>query len=809
MLNDRTITVSVGSSRRSTNWQPMTLLWSEFVDRLKKPQKTLETFEAYTNMKDTEKAALKDIGGFVGGTLEGTRRKASAVRSRDLVTLDLDNIAGGRTQDVLTKVRSLGISYAVYSTRSHCPNKPRLRVVLPLDRTVSVDEYEPIARMLAKDIGLELCDQTTFEASRLMYWPGCSINSEYVFDYVDLPMVKADAVLARYEDWHDVRQWPQVPGMERSRMVRLVNKQADPTKKEGIVGAFCRTYDIPAAIETFLPGTYLPTDQEDRLTYAGGSTVGGAVIYEDGKFLYSHHATDPVSGILVNAFDLVRIHKFGDEDTDVKEGTPPGKMRSYIDMQKLALEDKAVKAELGKSTGAAVMEIFKDLTKGNKNPKATADPDMEWVYNKLDRDSRGQVRKTRDNIIIILKNDPNLKGKIATDEFAMRGVATGPLPWSKKDEGIRMWTDTDDSGLNWYLEHVYGIIGQNAIDDALRLVSKEQAFNQVKSYLEGLTPWDKVSRVDTALRDYLGAEDDAYTRAVSRKSMVAAVARVYEPGCKYDYVPTFVGPQGIGKTTYLRTLGHGWHSDSLQSFKGKEASEMIQGIWINEIGEMTGYTKSDDNEIKQFLSRCDDVYRQPYGRRPERYPRKGVFFGTCNDHDFLKDPTGSRRFWPVDVGVLKPVKDIWADLPGEVDQLWAEALDYYRRGERRYMDTRELEDAAKEAQDGHYEVDPKAGMIQQFIEQPVPERHREQSLSLMQSWWAKSPQERAGKGIRRETVCALEVWCELFHGDPKSMRRVDSTAINNAIATAEGWKRNKSKRRYGYCGIQRGFEHIK
>ncbi|MCG6197251.1 virulence-associated protein E, partial [Anoxybacillus sp. LAT_38] len=174
--------------------------------------------------------------------------------------------------------------------------------------------YEPLARKLASIIGIELCDPSTFEAHRLMYWPSCCADSQYVFHYGDKPFLDADGLLAMYTDWRNVAEWPQVPGTSQSH-VRLATKQGDPTAKQGIVGAFCRQYDIYKAMETFLPGVYIPTDDgSGRFTYAGGSTTGGAIVYDNGQFLYSHHATDPCSGRLVNAFDLVRLHKFGELD---------------------------------------------------------------------------------------------------------------------------------------------------------------------------------------------------------------------------------------------------------------------------------------------------------------------------------------------------------------------------------------------------------------------------------------------------------------------------------------------------------------
>lgn len=807
MINDRQITITVGSSRLSKEWKPVSYMWSEFVEKLSIPLRTRETFEAYQKLPKAEKGRLKDVGGFVGGTLKGPQRKSDAVTGRDLVTLDLDNIASGETENTLRKVGSLGMAYAIYSTRSHAPYAPRLRIIIPLDRTVTADEYEPIARKLAALIGIEMCDATTFEACRLMYWPSCSCDAPFVFSSADRPFVSSDGILAMYAEWHDVRTWPQVPGKE-TRPKELLARQQDPTKKKGIVGAFCRTYDIRSAIEAFIPKAYADTDKEDRLTYTGGTTVAGAVIYDGGKFLFSHHATDPCSGQLVNAFDLVRLHRFGSEDLEAKDGTPINKMPSYVAMKKLAMEDQHVLQELNQTAAevaaSTVFEVVEGSTEAEAQESTTEAQDVSWMTAaKLQYDSNtGKPKKPRDNVIRILLNDPALKGKIATDEFAMRGVALGALPWDAREE-MRLWTDTDDSGLNWYLETRYGITGQTLVDDALRLVSKEQAFNAVKEYLGSLY-WDGLPRVETAFRDYLGAEDTPYVRAVCRKSLVAAVARVFEPGCKYDYVPVIIGPQGLGKTTFLRTLAHGWHSDSLSSFHGKEASEQIQGIWIVEIGEMTAAKRSDNNEIKQFLSRCDDVYRQPYGRRTERYPRKGVFFGTTNENDFLTDTTGNRRFWPVDGGILTPTLSPWDDLPGQVDLIWAEAVALYKKGEPLYMETEELKRAAKEAQEGHRDIDARAGMIEEFISRPVPDNYDALSLSTRRMWWSGNLQNATP--VKRTKVCALEIWCECLNGDIKQLRRQDSATINNILAGVSGWRRNKSIRRYGYCGRQRGYE---
>ena len=286
---------------------------SELWRKLQIPVRGTETLAAYMGLSKSQQDELKDVGGYVGGALKGPRRKANNVTGRDIVTLDLDNIPPGQRDEVLRRVDSLGCGYCVYSTRKHQPAAPRLRVLLPTDRTVSAEEYEPIARKIASYIGMEYADPTTYEPSRLMYWPSCCADAEYVYATADKPFLAADGILDQYADWRDMTQWPCLPGQKQ--ITKLAVKQGDPEAKQGVVGAFCRVYDINRAMTELIPGVYAAVDNmPGRYTYIEGSTAGGAVLYDNGKFLYSHHATDPCSGKLVNAFDLERLHKYGDTD---------------------------------------------------------------------------------------------------------------------------------------------------------------------------------------------------------------------------------------------------------------------------------------------------------------------------------------------------------------------------------------------------------------------------------------------------------------------------------------------------------------
>lgn len=792
MQNDRRITITIGSSRKATQWNAQQMLWSELVAKLATPMRGTETLEEYLKLSKSKQDNLKDVGGFVAGTLKGKQRKASAVVGRDVVTLDMDNIAPGGTQEVLQRIDGLNCAYCVYSTRKHSEAAPRLRVLIPLSRMCTVDEYEPIARKLAEFAGMEQCDQTTFEASRLMYWPSCCADSAYVYTYSDKYFADTDGILGMYADWRDVKQWP---GLTAPKIPRGA-KQADPTEKPGVVGAFCRIYDVYKVIAEILPDKYIVCDTGDRFTYAGGTTTGGAVVYEGGKFLFSHHAHDPAGGKLCNAFDLMRLHLFGDRDSDAKPDTPTNKLPSYTAACEYAVKDAGVTQLMLQERYAIATAAF-----GTAVPADNAD----WMQ-LLEADSNGKSRKTTDNILIILENDPNLKGKFVFEEFSNRILCLGALPWDNNPE-TRDWKDNDDAGLRYYLEKVYTITGKARVDDAMSVCCHRNKINAVQDYLRGLPEWDGVPRVETLFVDYLGAADTAYTRAVTRKSLAAAIARAMTPGIKYDTMPILAGPQGLGKSTLLRMLAPRWFNDSLQTFEGKEACEMIQGSWIIELAELVGMSKTDDDRIKQFMSKTEDLYREPYGRRTGRYPRRCVFFGTTNRDEFLRDPTGNRRFWPVTCGVQRPTKSVFTELESNVPQIWAETLAFWRNGEEIYLPP-ELETMAKQVQEDYSEHSPKEGIIKEFLERDIPEDWEKRSLDARRMYWsaAFSNDRSKPKLKRREKVCALEIWCEALKGDPKSIRRSDVMEINSVIAKIPGWVRAKSNLRFGSeYGCQRGF----
>jgi putative DNA primase/helicase len=792
---DRKIKISTAGSRKAIFWQPQEPWWSEFVGKLRVPDRGTEPLAVFLSHSKSKQDEIKDNGGYLGGLLNGNRRKADNVISRDIITLDLDNIPAGGTQDVLRRIEGLGCAYAVYSTRKHEESRPRLRVIVPTDRSVTADEYEPIGRKIGEIIDIKLCDPTTFEASRLMYWPSCCSDSSYVYRYGDKPFLSADGILSMYKDWRNVSEWPQVPGVQQTH-VKVVAKQGNPIEKTGVVGAFCKTYDVYKAMETFLPGVYIPCeDGSGRFTYSGGSTTGGAVVYENGNFLYSHHSTDPAGGKLCNAFDLVRMHKFSEMDDEAKIDTPVNKLPSYTAMSQLAASDTQVAAILNAERYEKATQAFSE----------DIEDDAHWTSKLKISFTNGAPLKTGENVLILLENDPKIKGRIRLNSFEKAVMGFAPLPWAPRDseEDTFRWIDEDDSGLRLYVEKILGFKGRDSVQDALSQCAAKNQFNPVTAYLNSLT-WDGVRRLDRLYIDYLGAADTPYVRAVTRKSHVAAVARATKPGIKYDTMPVLTGAQGLGKTTLIQKMGQQWFSNSIDSFEGKEASELLKGVWIVEIGEMSAYNRSDLEVIKGFLSRCDDQYRAAYARKTEKHLRCCVFFGTSNRDDYLRDTTGSRRFWPVDVGVQKNIKSVFTDLDGEIDQLWAEAVFYWKQGESLHL-TGELEEEAKRQQESHSETDAREGVIRDFMERSVPSNWSKRSVNERKIYWSGE----YGRGdnsemVERDRICAAEVWVECLGGDFKLLKRADVLIINRILESTPGWQKCKGPYRFGPYGLIKG-----
>ena len=774
--------IAVGNSRMDKKWKNRDISWEDLCQRVSSTIRTTETVEEYRKLKKGAQDNIKDVGGFVGGQLREGRRKNGMVLCRSMLTLDMDYGEPGIWDeiDLLHDFRC-----CVYSTHKHTPEHPRLRIIIPLARDITENEYPAVARMVAKEIGIDLFDDTTYEACRLMYWPSTSANGEFFYKTKDGPLLDPDAYLAKYADWHDASTWP-VSSRQSEAVRRSITQQADPLEKPGIVGAFCRAYTIEEAIETFLSDVYEPSSMNGRYDYIPADSAAGVVVY-DGKFAYSHHATDPVCGKLLNAFDLVRLHKFRELDENVGLDTPPGKLPSFKAMSDLALGDDKVKA------------VFA----GERIAQAAAEfSDEDW-QNGLELDKSGHVKNTLRNLTLILENDPNLKG-VVFNQLLDGMEIKGEVPWNHPS---KFWRDADDAQLISYVDAHYGTFSARNYDIAVTKVADDRAYHPIREFIESLPEWDKVPRVDTLLVDYLGASDTAYVRAVTRKTLCAAISRVLRPGCKFDSMLVLNGPQGVGKSTLIAKLAGEWFSDSLNlgDTKDKTAAEKLQGYWILEIGELAGLKKAEVETLRSFLSRQNDIYRAAFGKRATPHLRQCVFFGTTNaESGYLRDTTGNRRFWPVKTpGSGK--KQSWNLTHEEILQIWAEALVYVRQGEKLYLSA-EMDALAKDEQREAMESDEREGLVREYLDTLLPERWAEMDLFERRNFLSGSDfgglQEKGT--VRRTSVSNMEIWCECFGKERANLRRTDSNELTGILARL-GWKRADNKVRIPLYGPQYVF----
>ena len=772
--NDKALDIALGNSRTTKKWKNKTMTWSELVDRLANVTRTSETMAEYKAMPRSRQAEIKDVGGFVGGYVNNGSR--SDVRHRSVLCLDADFADDDLWSDWLLLY---GKAAAVYSTHKHTPEKPRLRLVVPLARDVSPDEYQAIGRRIAEMLGIDKFDDTSYQPQRVMYWPSCSQDGDYVFEYAEGLFMDPDEILATYHNWADVSSWPM-----SSRVAEVVKragaKQGDPLTKGNVVGAFCRAYfPIQEAIAEFVP-TYQPCDDPGRYTYTEGSTAAGVVVYDD-KFTFSHHGTDPASGQLVNAWDLVRIHKFHEMDADVDPDKPITSRPSYKAMVQLVTEDDRVKVQLINDR-AADADDFDDLDVTDIN---VGDTDA-WKK-QLKITEKGGLAQTIENVVVILRHDPKMSGALALNEMDHNIVVKSDLPW-RKVGGAGQWSDADDAALRFYLERKYGIASKDKIFDAVNVVAGENKFHPVRDYLNSCT-WDGVARVETLLIDYLGAEDNAYTRAVTRKALVAAVARVYRPGCKFDYMLTLRGRQGLGKSALIAKLGGKWFSDTFSTMQGKESFEQVLGVWIMEVGELAGMRKAEAETIKLYISKQTDRFRPAYGRRLQEFPRQCIFIGTTNETQFLRDTTGNRRFWVVDTP-NDPPRNMWTELtPETVRLIWAEAVEIYKAGEDLFL-PRELEKVAREVQEAYEEENPKAGIVADYLERLLPDGWETLDYYSRRQWLETDAQGTT----RRTTVCTLEIWTEALGGHPDKLDRYGAKEIRDIMAGLPEWRHQGNKR---------------
>lgn len=790
------IVLAVGVSAKNKKWENTEMDWEDFVSRLSNTQRTNESYKQYIAAKKDEQGVIKDVGGYVTGFLNHGRRKPEYVAYRTALTLDIDF----GTLDFWNDFTFMYDCEAVlHTTHKHSESSPRYRLIIPLDRDVLPDEYTAISRKVAEDLNINIFDPTTFEINRLMFWPSTSFDGVWDFQRQKGDFLCADEVLKRYDDWTDSSQWAYADSVKRVITDRA-KTQENPLNKPGVVGGFCKQYPIEEAIEKFLSDKY-EKGTEGRYTYQFGTTSNGLVIY-DGVFAYSHHSTDPACGILCNAFDLVRIHKFGVEDFD--STLTGGRAPSFKLMSAFAADLPEVRKLMASENREKALNDF-DI---EGIEEIEEEENLDWMEQLVPGERRDEMASSSHNISLIFNNDSIIKGAYKYNDFDKKIYVFRSVPWHKLKHGVEPVKESDLPGIRDYFEQAYKIYSPPKVKDGLILTVYKNSFHPVHEFLENLPEWDGVSRIEYLPAWCFGCDDNAYTREILKVALTAAVARIYQPGCKYETVPVFVGNEGTGKSTFLYKLGGKWFSDSVTTVAGKTAYEQLQGAWIIELAELSALKKADAESVKHLISKREDTFRGAYKEMPETHKRQCVMFGTTNEEFFLKSSFGDRRFTPLRVHESRATLSVFSkEFDDMVPQIWAEAKHLYRSGQKLFLSST-AEKIARTVRDSHRATDLRTGLVDAYLDMPLPTNWDSKSVEArhkyFQSYIEGDDMQEVGT-IERGTVCVLEIWCECLGKKKEELSRIDSAAINDIIKGLPGWEISKTKRLVHY-GTQRIYE---
>lgn len=416
------------------------------------------------------------------------------------------------------------------------------------------------------------------------------------------------------------------------------------------------------------------------------------------------------------------------------------------------------------------------------NDEVVGGPALVFKLLDCNYDEDGNVKSAKQlvhNFEIVMDKDSRFAGKIRLNEFAQQPYLYGSVPW-ENENNCRAWSSHDDSALFSLIQADYGLKSRQDFADALKNVSMRNKFHPVRELLDSLT-WDGKEHIRSLLPEYLGAEDSDYTYQVMRLWMLGAVSRVYKPGSKFDYTIILQGPQGIGKSTFLKQMAmdDSWFNDSLDSLDSDKAVQSLTGSWIIELAELKSLARTAGGveSVKRFLTATQDKYRIPYERRADTFYRQCVFAGTTNKDDFLQDETGNRRFLIIHTGVTKTSKSLFTpEAMDDIKQAWAEAVHIWKNEDPQLILPEACIQQAKELQEANMADDGKRGIIMNYLE---------------------------GK----TQVCAREIWFEALE-ESISPKSYQTSEINSIIAKVPGWQRMKTPRKFPKYGSQRGFQKM-
>jgi putative DNA primase/helicase len=748
LTRDSQFACATAPKRDSRHWKNGVVTWGEVLDWMATPDD------------------VKEAGNYVMGTLRPTpvqhnpedptcqrlHRNKGAIVTRSMLTLDLDTPGPG-LPEALELV--LGHAALLHTTYSSTEDAPRYRLIIPLDREVQPDEYVAAAGAVMQALGTHHFDPGSQQPERYMFKPAAPDPATFQWWAYDGDAADVEELLEGFD--------PDLSGMPLPQPVRA---KRDPFGIDGVVGAFNRAYtDFQVLIEEYdLP--YSPAGS-DRWHLVGSRAVAGMGLVTDG-LVYSHHANDPAYGQACTAFDLVRLHRFGTLDEDVNPQTPINRLPSYEAMLDLAGVDARVTAELVGADFAADLEADADSN--------------DWRLG-LRRNRQGtKMLDEVANWSLIRKNDPVFKA-IHYNEMTFATEVNTDLPWRTLYPVGPVFRNSDRQSLQMYLEEQYACRPSRSLVDWMVDETAMQRFlNPVREWLKTLE-WDGEPRLEKCLPGL--AEHNDYTSLVARKSMVAAVARMFEPGCKWDHTLILHGKEGLGKTHWIERMSRGWTAP-LGRLDSKDTLIALQRCWIATSDEGASMRKADAEALKEFLTRREDVFRMPYEREAQAHPRHCVIWGTTNDDVFLRNQEGNRRFLIIRV---EQAVDFSLLTDHYVEQVWAEAMHLYRQGEvLLFLDGTESAMAAAHRASFVEEGDGLEGMIHQFLSTEVPLDWNARSPESRQQWL----RDRAdgfvpGGDVLLDQVCTVQLWTEALGQRFGTHTRLDLLNIGKALR-ALGWE---------------------
>lgn len=847
--------------------------WKRFCKQFEQPSVDADiSFGQYSKLSQDDKAIRKARPGYLVGAqfAEGVRR-LSNMGKRYVLSFDFDVVTPDQMFLILGGMSSLGDwEYLAHTTRGHCPEKPRWRVHMPLKRPVDHDEANALTRIIASRLladpqeSIDTVDVVSHRYAQVSYLPSISRDQEYLVERNAGRLLDPDEVLASFPgDWKDHTQLPTRSDEKSARPVDPNRKMEDPREKPGLIGAFCRAYDIEAAIAKFLPDIYTPgesTDGHPRYSYALGSSANGAVVYDDGLFITSHHGTDPIAGS-ANAWDMVRIHLFGHLDRGKDEETSPGSLPSFKAMSELAEDDPEVKAERAAIFASFDADEEEDEDDPRDPPVKARKPAADDIDSFLDGDAEGEadegsgkdsrfdaaddedeadepapkkakaeageagkewikllvldkaekLEKSHHNAQVVLCNDPRIAPCIAMNDLSGSPMLRKPLRFKKRpdlrgkpieDKTLgRLWEDSDTALLATLISnprHLGGYdtnFSQLMLQQAMLLAAEQNRYNPILDQINR-TSWDGVPRVETLFIDWLKAEDNAYHRELAKVWCIAAVTRLHEPGHKFDLVPIIGGKQGGGKSSFIELLSMTHGGILASEFNSTQKMvESIRGKWLLEISELKGLSRSEVEDVKQFLSGTADTVRLAYRHNEEDFKRRCVFMGTTNQEEYLKDTTGNRRFCPVRSPLDMDHPLDFAGLRAAVPQIWAEAQVLYFQMRKQYPDgwlpltltSHEARATAQALQESAREESPQEAVLPDVLEwlnKPVP---ASVALGGASEKFEAEPGERF---FVRGAVTAAMALADLADKPLVRAQRGDPMrVIAQALALAPGWER--------------------